>query len=425
MSATQEFTNENYLVYVETFPECKVKMKTIVKPGESKKIFNETFKKVAKDISVPGFRKGKAPEQLILKHFNSQIEKEWHSDLLNTAFNNSIKLCNLYPHDKKINNANIEVISKDQESIFHFEYETYPNIPDINIDELTFEKHTPEEVNEAKINQVIEDVRYQFANWDKIENRGVQIGDFVDVDVENLDRPGEFLCKDTRLEVQEGKIGKWLLDLLIGMNVGDSREALSSQEEGQENPNFVATNCRVTVKEILNSSLPEIDDELAKKAGFDTVDLLKEKISNDLKKMSDIESRNKERESLKKAILEKYNFEVPRSLQDDLYKQVYDIKKTEFENDLKENESLDLEKLHQTVIKDINDTFRWEYLIQKLIRDKKIDVSHQETVSEIMSNQSYYPHLQDEAKAQKIYQHVHLSLLNKKALDSILENRKD
>ncbi len=205
---------------------------------------------------MPGFRKGKAPDDYVVNKFGSHVEREWREQ--NTG-NRIPRGDEAYPivssSQRQHQIGKDHTISRTEESKVTVEFESMPTVPDVSVEGIVIEEVAAEPVNDEKVNQFIEDIRYQFADWKEVVGRAVREGDFVDLDIVSIENPEQLDLKDTRVEVATGKIGQWLYDLLIGMNSGESRDGMSAQEPGKETPEFKPTNVRVTLNSIHESHL--------------------------------------------------------------------------------------------------------------------------------------------------------------------------
>jgi len=426
---TTEHSSEHYTVTAECNLGCQVKFAIHASPQATKMLREKAIKSVNKEVSLPGFRKGKAPIELILKHYAPHVEREWKELLLQTSFHEAMELTKLYPFKKEsVRNAQIKSHSLEEGSDIVVSFEATPQVPEINIDDIQIEQVSVEPIQEGKINQIIQDIRYQFADWEPITDRAVQDGDFIDVDIENMDKPGEFICTDTRIEVKEGKIGQWLIDLIIGMNVGESREGESEQEPGHTNPNFVPTKCKVTVKEIQKSVLPEVNDELAVKAGVTSAEELHTKIEQNLIKAQENEALKKKRMLIEKAIISKFSFDIPESLVMDRVQHIMMSKRAELQRNQQDGEALEaaLKGVEEETFREVRDSYRWYFLAREVANKQKIDVPHEEVVSEIIRQRYTDPEaaaLFNDAAPEEVYSYIFSKMLSAKVADYFLSSK--
>lgn len=425
---TTEHKNDHYTVQVDKEPGCQVTFTIAVSPEETKKGHTTALKGINKQVSLPGFRKGRAPNELIMKHYAQHVEKEWKEALMHKAFQEAMKLTDLVPFTKEsVKSADIKDCSLEEGATVTVKFEAMPDVPEIDCSTLSIETVEVEPVTDKKIEQIIEDIRYQFADWEKVEDRAVEEGDFVDVDIENLDQEGTFICEDTRLEVAKGKMGKWLMDLMIGMKPGESAEAQSALDEGQDVSNFQPTNCRVTVKSISKSVLPELDDALAEKAGVKDAEELRSKVVADLESLHDRQAQDKKRENLRKSVLEKYTFEVPASLVDQEAQGRMVQRMTEEQSALPEGESLPEEKiteLQNAVRKEVEEMFCWHFLVNEIAHKERVEVDKNEVTSELMrhmySMQQQGHQIDPNENPEELMRNIYSHLLARNVADFLL-----
>ncbi|MCB1112147.1 MAG: trigger factor [Chlamydiales bacterium] len=420
----QEYKNDEIAVKATKNPGCQVEFSITVTPQTVNKFYLQAVKTVKRDISIPGFRKGRAPDEMVIKRFAPSVEREWREQVLSNSVQSAFQLTNLYPYRQEgIRSAKIDSLSKDEGGVVTITFESMPEVPDIDMTVLAVDTIEAEPVKPEEIDQVIEDIRYQHAEWNNVEGRAVEEGDFVDVDVTDIESDKTFLS-DTRIEVVKGKIGNWLLNLLVGLNVGESAEGISEQDEGQNNPNFKPTKCRVTIKAIKSSVLPEADDELAKKAGLASLDEMKERIKNDLQKNKEEEARRQTRELLTNTLLQKYVFDIPETLLKQSAQDTLQARAQELigEQDL-ENKMQSIEK---EVEQEVSAVLRWHFLTRKIAEEQKIGVDQNELIREMIRRHYINPfsgksNIPEGVDAEMMYSRVYADTLSDKVADYLLD----
>lgn len=389
----QEFQNSDYKVLLTRDSGCRVSFKIEVGGQAVKSLLQKAVKAVNKGISLPGFRKGKVPENLVIQHFSKDVEKEWRNEVLQEAFVHAMRLTEVHPFRKdSVQGAKIPFLSREGAEVI-VEFEAMPDIPEIDISKVKWDQIEPEAVTETKINQIIEDIRYQYADWTAVSNRPVQEGDFVDVDIEDLDVPGKFICQNTRIEVAKGKLGTWLHELLLGMNIDEKKEETSREEEGAHNPNFHPVRCLVTVKGINVSSLPPLDDELAKKVGLQTATELHDRIASDLKRTHEEVAREKTRHNLERAIARTYSFEIPNSIIAAETNKALTRKAEQLTSHARGEKSLaeEMSAYEEELKNEVEESCRWHFIAQKFASKHNIEVDRQEVISELVKRRYLNP----------------------------------
>jgi len=427
-NTTQEFKKDGFNVIVETESGCRVRFKISLDPAATKNVWKKAIKTINKEVSIPGFRKGRAPDAMITKHYQNHIEKEWKEELLQSGFRTAVELSQLHPfREESIYETKLENASLEEGSQLLIGFESFPKIPEIDMKTIQVQTVVPQEVTEKLIDQVIEDFRFQFAEWSKVDDRAVQEGDFVDLDIENLDKPGEFLCEDYRMEVKEGKLGKWLHKLILGMKPGEAREGVSELEEGKEAKDFTATNCKIVLKAIQQSTLPEKDDALAEKMGVESFEVLRKKIAEDLKTKHEREAREETRRLLEKEISKAYPFDIPDSLVKPRVQAIVTEKAEKIRQNASDSESIagELNALEAEALGEVLSAYRWYFISQKIARDKKINVNQQELIEELMRQRYLDPqggtNLKPEESTDEVYSRIYSMIIGRKVADFFLE----
>lgn len=436
---SQHFENENISFELNKAPGCRVHLDITVSPKATEAAYHKAVKNINKEISLPGFRKGKAPESLIVKNYGKHIESEWRDILLNTAFKESLALSKVMPfNEKSVNNASIKKINLTDGATIAIDYETQPDIPHINPEDLKSVHQSKAVVSDQEVNDSIEQARLMKAEWNEVLDRGVKEGDYVDLDIVTLETPSQILCKDTRFEVAADKMGKWMYKLIQGLNAGESAEGMSEQDKKTSDcqecadgththPEFKPTQCRITVKKIFVPQLPELNDEFAKTVNCQTMAELKSKIQEDLTKRAERDFLDAQRKQMENQLLKKYSFEIPFSL---VSGQMED-RKADIVNELSEHHldpdtlQKQTDKIAQDVQKRVEHDFQLYFLTNKIAQDNQLSVTQEELMGELMhqlwlrpSGQSY---IHDSMDPQEVRSRLYSNVLINKALDFLIE----
>lgn len=383
-----EFKNDHAHVMVDRQPGCKIKLDITVTPQATQAAYNKAIKAINKEVSLPGFRKGKAPEAMIVKNYASYVDQEWKEILVQTAFKEAMALTKIYPlNEETIQKPQVKKTSQEEGAEIVIEFEASPQLPEISPKELKLSPVERREVTEEEVDESIENIRLHHATWEEVTDRAVQEGDYIDIDIENLDSPGDFLCKDTRFEVVPGKMGNWMRNLVIGKNVNDTAEGMSERsEELDPKAEFKPTHCKITIKAIKKAKLPEVDEELAKKVGVETAEELTEKVLQNLNNQAEEEVKQKLRDQLEETLLERYPFDIPSSLVTREKKNRLDFAKRDLQKAGKSDEEISrhLEEMEKDLDEKVNRAFRMFFIARHIADENKITVTQEELVRELM-----------------------------------------
>lgn len=384
----QKFENAHLSVIVHRKPGSRVEFAIKIGSGPVVKAYKEAIKSVAKGVSLPGFRKGKAPNELVEKQFPSEVDRRWQEEIASLAFQEAEKLSGVAPLSRNSRvTFNMHTHNTTDGAQLTITFESEPVVPTVDPKMLELQKVEKPVVNEEKVEETIRQIRFYFAKWDVISDRPIQVDDCVLLDVENIERtPPEKVFRDTRFEVSRKGMANWMYDLVIGLSTGDSVEGISSpdpESSETEKAAFQPQKVRVTVKAIEHAELPPVDDEFAKKVGVNTVAELHEQINRILQRQSDAHVQEKLREQVGLQLLEKYPFDLPFTLieKETNFRMQHLLRDNLFYQQWTRMDEEHRKKTVQAVFDQSNKAVRMFYICRKITEDAKIQVRPQDLPS--------------------------------------------
>lgn len=363
---------------------------------------------------------------MITQNYGSYIDQEWKEVLVQTAFKEAMALTELYPlNEESIKKPQVKNAKKDEGAEIAIEFESSPKIPTISPKDLKLKKVERKEVSQKQIDESLENIRLHHAEWEDIEDRGAEEGDYIDVDIQDNENPERYICKDTRFEVAEGKMGDWMRKLVVGKKVSESVVGLSERSpELDPEAEFKPTNCKITIKAIKKATLAEIDEELAKKVGVQSVEELKEKVSMNLNSQADEEVQHQLRGQLEEIIIANYPFGVPASLIQREMKNRLDFLKREMEKAGKASDEISdqIDQSRSSVEKEVMKAFQMFFVARKIADENNIHITQDELVRELMlqmytQSSALDSSLDPEEARSKVY----INLLSQKVKDFLID----
>ncbi|MBM3191763.1 MAG: hypothetical protein FJZ63_03820 [Chlamydiae bacterium] len=314
---SQHFSNDQVDFTVQRKPHCIVEFSAKASAVFTKSLYDKAVKAVAKEVSVPGFRKGKAPEHMIKSSHATAIDKQWQQFLGNDVFRACELLCSI-PTLNRDTRVQYRLNSHSLEGAdILFSFESEPQVPDVDPSLLTPTPVPLEDIDEKKVQEVLDEVRLFFAKWIPIADRGVQDKDFVEIHLDSLEgETSERVASNSRLEINSN-LTPWLYQLLIGMKPNEEREGVSapgSNASEEEKAHFTPKKVRVTLLRIEEAELPLVDDAFAQKIGAESADILKERLTTLLQKRAKQVQKQVYHDELSHLLSEKYIFDIPHSL---------------------------------------------------------------------------------------------------------------
>lgn len=383
-SKNQTFENDNLSLTVEFAPSCTIKYFIQVKKALALSSYEHAVKKIIKEASIPGFRKGKVPEELIMQRYKKPLDQEWQKELANRSFQECYSLTNipLCNEDSTVS-FQVENHSKTQAKL-QLTFETEPIVPDIDTSTLQIENLTIKKITDQDIDATIHRLQCFLATWEKVEERNVENGDFIHVDVFMTEEtPAKAIFTDTRFEVSKEAMAQWMYDLVLNQPLGASLEGISRPNNNiseEEKLKFPPKKVLVIIKRIERAILPELTDNFAKRFGaLDIADMRKKLLVLQEKQQIE-EARQSTRESIYKQLLEKYQFDLPPSLlkKEFAYRWNELIKNENFKSDWKsKSESEQLEE-QKKLLEEAQHAIRLFYIAKKILFDAGITVSKED-----------------------------------------------
>ncbi len=255
-----------------------------MEPVEVEKSLEESYHRLVKKTSIPGFRKGKAPRLMLERYIGKEsLFEDALNNLLPEAYEKAIKEQEI----EAFAQPHIEVTQTDP-LIFKV---TVPLVPEIKLGDYHSIRVKPEPVDltEDDVNAAIEQLRHQQATWEPVE-RPVDFNDLVILDIESHIEDKPFINqKGVQYQVVPNSVfpAPGFAEQLAGMKKDEEKEFklkfppdyARSELAGKE-PSF-----KVRVTEIKQERPPELNDELAKEINpkFKTLDSLRKQVSADLR----------------------------------------------------------------------------------------------------------------------------------------------
>jgi trigger factor len=286
-----------------------------------------TRQRVASQISgrarLPGFRPGKVPAGILEKRFGPAIEQETLDQLIQEAFRDALQTENLQPITQgKVDNVEYD---GDSDLTFEVEFEVRPEIEIARVSGFSVSR-PQSEVGDNEVENVIERLREERAEWSRIDGDAApDLGQRVTVEITVLESAVE-----TGQETPEtGEPRRYRFVLGAGQAIPNVEEAiltLKPGESGEFNVSFPddfpdetrrgqKQKLRIELFEIEQQDFPEIDDDFARAVGeFENVEMLRERILQDLQEDARRRGDAEVRRQLIDLILQANPFELPQSM---------------------------------------------------------------------------------------------------------------
>ncbi len=300
---------------VEKLEKNMAKLTIEVSAEELEKAIESVYQRSKKNISVPGFRKGKVPRKMIERMYGKEVfYEDAVNDLLPDAYEDALEEC----EEEIVSSPKIEVIQVEagKPLIFTAEVATKPEIglgkyKGVKIDKIDTE------VTEEEVNAQVDRERENNARNIAVEDRPVKDGDMTVIDFEGFVDGVAFeggKGEDYPLTIGSGEFIPGFEEQLVGAEIGKEVEVNVTFPENYQAEELKgkAALFKCTVKEIKEKELPELDDEFASEVSeFETLAEYKEDIKKNLSERKAQEAKRAKEDAVIDAIINDSDIEIP------------------------------------------------------------------------------------------------------------------
>ena len=305
---------------VEDVSSVKKTLHIEIPQDEVARELEKAYNQLKKNAKIKGFRPGKVPRSVLERMFKKDVHADVSSRLIQSSFIDAIKQTEL----KVIGNPELEPPELTADSSYKYDatVEISPEIEDIDYKGLKLER-TRYEVSDDEVDVQLKTLQKNMARQQKIsDDRPAQEGDFVLIDFEAFQRRRARAGIRRRPKILALKSArplylKILTSQLCGMKPGDANEFKIKFAEDYANEKLadLEISFKVTLNEITEEILPEINDALAKKAGsYETLDELKNVILDNLKQGYAKRTEQELNEQIFSKLIAGTDFEVPDTM---------------------------------------------------------------------------------------------------------------
>jgi trigger factor len=280
---------------------------------------DEAFKKVVKQVNVPGFRKGKMPRPLFEKRFGIEsLYEETINILLPEAYEEAIEETGIEPVDRP--SIDVEQIEKGKNFIFKATVTVKPEVKLGEYKGLEVEA-LDTDVTDEDVNKELEALQTRHAELVVKEDSPAENGDTVVIDFEGFVNDVAFeggKAENYSLELGSNSFIPGFEEQLVGTKAGEAKEVTVTFPEEYHAADLAGQPAvfKVTVHEIKGKELPALDDEFAKDADdeVESLDELKEKIKTRLRDNKEHEAEHHLRDTLVEKAAANAEVEIPEAM---------------------------------------------------------------------------------------------------------------
>ncbi|MEA3442646.1 MAG: trigger factor [Chloroflexota bacterium] len=414
-------------VTTEPGENCQVTLTVEVEKDELDKSLDEAYQRLVGRVSIPGFRKGKAPRSILEQHMGKAA-------LLEEALQRLIPQLYL----KAVAQEKLEPIDEPQMELVQTEPVIFKAVVSLKPEVKLGDYHSikidsePAEVSQEEIEASLEQIRQQQAVLIPVD-RPIQFGDVVTMDVEATMEDKPFLNhKDMLYEVDQnsGRPLPGIAQNLVNAEKNKVKVFTLDVPEDYGVKEFAGKkySFNITPTEIKERQLLELDDELAQSAGYDNLAAMKEKVTAELKTRAEENGRLELRQKAIDAVVEISEVHYPPVLEN---KEIASLLAEEARQlgfdkveDYMERTNRKIEEYREQLRPIAKKRIRYSLVLDKIAEQEKIEIAASEVdnkVEEIIGG------AEDKEKAgqfcalPQVRESIEGSLRNQRTFDRLVE----
>ena len=390
----------------------------------------EAYKKNVKSISIPGFRKGKAPKSIIEKYYGKGI---FFEDAINAcipeAFEEAVKEAGL----NIVGQPQFDVVSTDGDIVLKAEGFVKPEVSIEGYKGIAVEKKV-DEVKDADVDAEVESARKRNARTVEITDRAAAMNDIANINYEGSVDGVAFdggKGENHDLTLGSGAFIPGFEEQIVGKNIGEEFDVNVTFPEEYHAKELAGKSAifKTKLNSIKFEELPALDDEFAKDVSeFDTLDEYKADIKAKMVKRNEEKAEAEVENALAEALMEKLVAEIPEPMfaaETENYVRDYDSRLRQSGLDLAtyfKYTGLTLEALREQMRPQAEKQVKIRLALEKIAELEALTVSDEEIEGEYTKISETYGVALDEVKKMIAVEDIKADMLVAAAMKFVKEN---
>ena len=414
----------------------EVKLELTVEAQKFDDAMKKVYFKSAKYFNIPGFRKGKAPMNIVEKYYGVEI---FYEDAFNDIAPEVLEQAVEENHLEIVSRPDVDItqIGKGQDLIFTAVFQTKPEAElgkykGIEIKKIEYN------VSDDDINHELEHMQEHNARLISVEDRPVEKGDIAVIDFEGFVDGVAFeggKAENHELEIGSNTFIPGFEDQIIGMKIDEERDINVTFPKEYFSKDLAGKDAtfKVVLHEIKKREMPVLDDEFAKDVSeFDTLEELKKSIKDQKEKENAERAKYETEDEVIKAVCENMKVDIPSGMiETEVDNMVKDVETRLSYQGLKLEQYLKLmNKTEEQVRKEYEpqatEAVKSRLMLEAVIKAEKIEAADDEIEEKIKEMAKSYGKENDTEFMQNenVKKYIKSGIESEKALDFLVKNAK-
>lgn len=318
----------------EKLPASQIGLEIEITPEITKQTYEQVIKNLASTANIPGFRKGKVPRQILLQQLGTtRIKAAALEELIQDGIEKAVKQEDIKAIGQPQLRSDFEELIKNYQPGQPLIFSAAVDVePEIELEKYTGLQAKAEEIkyDPARVDEVLDQERQKLGTLIPVEGRAAQIGDTAVLDfkgvlakAEGEDESAEPTpipggeASDFQVELYEDRFIPGFVSGIVGMNPGETKEISAQFPDPYANEELAGKPAlfTVTLKEIKEKELPELDDDFAQEVSdFDTLAELRASLEERYQKEAEQKTKTNQQEALLAELLKQVKVDLPGTL---------------------------------------------------------------------------------------------------------------
>ena len=413
----------------------EVKLEITVEAEKFENAIKKVYFQNAKYINIPGFRKGKAPMNIVEKYYGAEIfYEDAFNEIATQAYDEALDENKIDAVSKPV--VDVIQMEKGKDVIFTAVVQVKPEVQlgkykGIDIKKIEYP------VTEEDIEKEIKKMQEKNSRLITIEDRALENGDIATIDFEGFVDGVAFeggKAEGHELEIGSGTFIPGFEEQLVNMKIDEEKEIKVTFPKEYFSKDLAGKEATFKVKlhEIKKKELPKLDDEFAKDVSeFDTLKELKSDIKNKMEKENEQKAKYETEESAIKAVCDNVKIDIPSGMIDmEVDHMIQDINQRLSYQGLKLDQYLKMiGKTEQEVRKEYEpqaiEAIKSRLTLEAIRKEEKIEASEEEIKEKLEEMAKNYGKKVEEIQDNEdLKNYIKEGIESEKAIDFIVKNAK-
>jgi trigger factor len=395
---------------------------------EISSVRDKVYKTWQENSQIPGYRKGKAPLELVIKKYKQEIEKDLKENLVTFFYKQAIKEANLVPVSPPMILSSS--LTLDGGFTFRMKIEEKPEVKLPKYKGLKVEKEIAR-VKDEEVDKVLEDLKQERAQWNEV-SRPCKEGDYIILDM-------EIYVEDKQVEKKE-KVGVLLdtkvvfpalVENLTGLAPGSEKEFEIDIPPDHPDKKLAGKRCkyRVKIHNVREKVEPDIDDAFAQQLGeYKNLEELKQAIRQELQDYKHRKSDMEVEEKLIQEVISEARLEIPSQLLEIQARRIAEdiVLRLLYRGIPREDVERQMETIWEEARKEADKQLRLLFILDEVVKKENIEVSGQELDDYIRHlaehRKTTFEELKTQLEKSQEIGNIKEQIKRRKALELIKEN---